>query len=185
MNTIVLCCIPLHRPFAAVVILRNQPFRCTSFITGTQQSSNQQRHHRNNSDDEELQAAIQASLQETHRYPGPADYYHDNDPQVQSTIEESISRTHSGPQRGQPRTGAPPPHTHHEGLYPRLPTEYDLGPGSGGSLGREHVEAPPPYAPAPSAPPEDSNLPYPTQDRMPTMSLSEVRQRRLKRFEHQ
>lgn len=120
---------------------------------------------------------------------------------MQSVIEESIAGASGRAQgRGSQTQGhyteghqqAPPPYPPGEVPYP---TTEDSDPPVGSQTGRpqprgplidEHTGAPLPY-PQASAPPEGQfggdTLPYPRHDRMPTVSLDEVRQRRLRRFE--
>ena len=146
----------------------------TSF-SGTRQSGRQIR----DNEDEQLRAAIQASLQDTHRYPATPP---GEDPALQSTIRESLrsssqanARTNisrvppqAGPNLG--TTQQPP----QEGarLYPRVPEPQPAEEEWGTDI-------------QPSAPlacnHDNSQTPYPLHDTMPTPE--DLRQRRLRRFE--
>lgn len=136
-----------------------------------------QRQH--DSEDEELQAAIRASLQETHHVPQHNNAYPshngENDPVFQSAIEESLSREHQERSRSANNQQnfappgenfeSPPSYTEatSERLYPSIPG------------GAATPSAPPPYD-TPVIPP------YPLQNTMP--QPEDIRQRRLRRFQH-
>lgn len=140
----------------------------------------------NDSDDEELQAAIRASLHETHHPPPPRPQHNhpypshngENDPAFQAALAESFRKqqqrgSSSINQRDFNPTGPynesfePPPsysEATNERLYPSIPNGASATP-----------SAPPPYD-TPVTPP------YPEHDTMPTPDV--IRQRRLRRFQN-
>ena len=88
-------------------LFENISFYCFLLFTGARQFPGQTR----NDENEELQAAIRASLQDTHRYPVTAP---SEDPALQSAIAESLRSSQATTQTNQSGEA-------HAQLYPRLP----------------------------------------------------------------